>query len=156
MFRWIEDHPKLLAVAVLMLLASGVAWAASQGIDGPLRLGGPVTVSSDLNVKQDISVTLDLLVNGDTQLGNSAGSDAVTVTASLTTAGEAVFSDSTYHAENIEQAVGKMLKTSYVGFRPLAGSKADTSLLPRNALFVRNDSLLMLIGDKTSVVVIYP
>ena len=163
--RIIERHAgKVVALLTICVAVFGwvvytnvVAWAASsQFIDGAFRLGGPVTITTDLNVKQDISGTLDLQINGDTQLGDSTANDAVTVDAALAQNGEAVFADSIYTSDNIEQATGKMLKTSYLGLRPLAGSKADTSLLPRNALFARNDSVFMLAQDKGSIKVIYP
>ena len=69
--RWIENHIKVLAVLVLLIVAPLLVWA-SQRIEGAITYVGPITVETDIIVLDDASVTGDITGLGNTVLGDNA------------------------------------------------------------------------------------
>ena len=133
------------------LILVGIALVGALAAWGASRIEGNLSVTGDLVVSEDASIGLDLTVNDNlTVVEAAAFSDDVSI------AGETTFADSLYSAEDMTFAADQTLRVSYLGLMALSGSKGDTTGLQANALFVRNDSLFMLVKDKSSVVTVYP
>ena len=141
-----KAHRRLQNTAIILgiILFGAICGYTADGVSGNWRVGGDLIVSQDVSIGRDLTITDDLIVTDD-----STFSDAVAIS------GEVTLADSCYMAADLTFAADQIIRTTYLGFIALSGSKGDTTGLQPNTIFVRNDSVLMVPADKGAVVTIY-